>query len=324
MGISRQDYFNDIKFRLSLLVTNVKIGGKLNLLDLNVLSENFYAYLLNLVYGWELENMNAQQQNVEAIDLIDIKNKIIAQVSSTISKQKVEKSLNKPLLAKYPGYTFKFVGIAENIDSLKNARIFSNPYNLAFNPQKDCCDVAVILGAINEKSVKDIKIIHDFICNEICMPPVQEKVESNLVKIIVMIADVDLEEVYPPETIPFNIDNKISFNKLNKSKTVINDYKQYYVCIDKIYTEFDSAGSNKSLSVLNKLRRIYIKNKDIKDADECFSIIVEDVISHVKQSSNDPLLSSDELEMYVEIIAVDAFIRCKIFENPEAYNVASR
>jgi hypothetical protein len=73
--------------------------------------------------------------------------------------------------------------------------------------------------------------------------------------------------------------------------------------------------------VLNKLRRIYLKNKDIKNADECFSKIVENVISHIKQSSNDPLLSSDELEMYVEIIAVDAFIRCKIFENPETYNV---
>jgi hypothetical protein len=324
MGISRQDYFNDIKFRLSLLVTNVKIGGKLNLLDLNVLSENFYAHLLNLVYGWELKNMNSQQQNVEAIDLIDIKNKIIAQVSSIINKQKIEKSLNKSSLKKYSGYTFKFVGITENINNVKNAKSFLNPYNLAFDPQKDCYDVAMILNAINTKSVKNIEIIHDFICKEICMPPTQEKAESNLAKIIVMIADVDLEEIYPPETIPFNIDDKISFNKLSKTKTVINDYKQYYSRIDKIYTEFDSMGSNKSLSVLNKLRRVYLKNKNIKDADECFSKTVEDVISHIKQSSNDPLLSSDELEMYIEIIAVDAFIRCKIFENPEAYNVTSR
>jgi hypothetical protein len=267
--------------------------------------------------------MNAQRQNVEAIDLIDIKNKIIAQVSSTISKQKVEKSLNKSLLAKHSGYTFKFVGITEDINNIRNAKSFLNPYNLMFDPQKDCYDVAAIVSAINEKSVNDIKIIHDFICEEIDIPLAQEKVESNLAKIIVMIADVDLEDVYPPETIPFNIDNKISFNKLSKTKTIINDYKQHYSYIDKIYTEFDSIGSNKSLSVLNKLRRIYLKNRDIKDADRCFFKIVEDVILHIKQSLNDPLLSSEELEMYVEIIAVDAFVRCKIFENPEAYNVTS-
>ena len=31
----------------------------------------------------------------------------------------------------------------------------------------------------------------------------------------------------------------------------------------------------------------------------------------------------DELELCVNILVVDAFIRCKIFENPENYNYAT-
>ncbi len=31
----------------------------------------------------------------------------------------------------------------------------------------------------------------------------------------------------------------------------------------------------------------------------------------------------DELELGVDIMPVDAFIRCKIFENPENYNYAN-
>ncbi|EGQ98798.1 hypothetical protein VCHE39_1684 [Vibrio cholerae HE39] len=53
---------------------------------------------MNLLYGYELENLNKVLQNVEAIDLIDHKNKIIIQVSSTCTKNKVESALEKEII----------------------------------------------------------------------------------------------------------------------------------------------------------------------------------------------------------------------------------
>ncbi len=49
--LQRQTYINDILNRLSGLASSVKLHGLLNLLDLHVISEDFYVGLLNLIYG---------------------------------------------------------------------------------------------------------------------------------------------------------------------------------------------------------------------------------------------------------------------------------
>ena len=61
--LQRQTYINDILNRLSGLASSVKLHGLLNLLDLHVISEDFYLGLLNLIYGWKLRNANSLQQN---------------------------------------------------------------------------------------------------------------------------------------------------------------------------------------------------------------------------------------------------------------------
>ena len=69
-----------------------------DLLDLNIYSETFFAEMINMLLKFDLKNMNAIKQNVEGIDLIDHKNKVVAQVSSTNTKQKIESSLKKKII----------------------------------------------------------------------------------------------------------------------------------------------------------------------------------------------------------------------------------
>jgi hypothetical protein len=318
MTMARQEYFNDIEARLSWLVTSIMQRGRLNVLDLNIISENFFAHFFNLLYGWDFINMNSAKQNISGLDLIDNKNKILAQVSSDISKRKIELSLSKSNLSQYKGYRFKFIGIAIDAKKLRS-NIYVNPHGLQFNPQVDIYDVTGILKTINNmENIDKIKKICDFIQKEIKIPITQEKVETNIAKIIEIFSKTNLEEYYQPETIPFEIEEKISFNSLVKFRAVIDNYKHYSACIDKIYTEFDRIGNNKSLSVLNNLKIIYIRNSNIKNPDDCFQKIIDDVIISIKQSINYTPVLDEELSMYVGIIAVDAFMRCKIFRNPEA------
>jgi hypothetical protein len=54
------------------------------------------------------------------------------------------------------------------------------------------------------------------------------------------------------------------------SKLIIDDYSMHYGRVDKIYTEFDSLGLNKSSSVLGNIRKEYIKAKGILDDDNLF------------------------------------------------------
>jgi hypothetical protein len=131
--VNRTIYFNYIEEKLISLSTRMKVRGKLNILDLNIHSEMFFSNLLKLLFDYNLVNLNTFKQNVEGIDLVDTKKKIIAQVSSTCNKQKVEKSLNKEILTNYQGYRFKFVSIADDASKLKNKN-FANPYEVFFSP----------------------------------------------------------------------------------------------------------------------------------------------------------------------------------------------
>ena len=66
-------------------------------------------------------------------------------------------------------------------------------------------------------------------------------------------------------------------------------------------------------------------NKLIVNTEEPYEIffaIINNVIELIKGSKNYIEIPYEELEMCVSIIVVDAFIRCKIFKNPEGYNYA--
>ena len=97
-----------ITSRLSYLSSEVRLNGSINLHDSNVLSEDVFKEILNIIYGLKLQNANLIKQNIKAIDLIDCSSKTIIQVSSDNSKAKVQGSLNKIEPSKYEGYTFKF------------------------------------------------------------------------------------------------------------------------------------------------------------------------------------------------------------------------
>ena len=96
-SLQREQYINDILNRLSELASNMQLRSKMNLLDLHVISEDFYAGLLNMVFGWKLTNANALQQNAPGIDLVDDTNCILVQVTGTSSKSKIEHSLEEIL-----------------------------------------------------------------------------------------------------------------------------------------------------------------------------------------------------------------------------------
>ncbi len=325
--MKRQTYFDYIVEKLSTLATRIKLEGKFNILGLHQHSENFYAYFFNLLFDWELQNLNAIKQNVEGIDLIDKKNKIIIQVSATATKQKIETALSKNIFNQYKDFNFKFISISKDADNLKT-KSFKNPHNINFIPATDIYDVSSILKVILALKIKKQKQVYEFIKQELGSDIDPMKVETNLARIINILAKEDLakeEHIIQPNV--FEIERKIEFNKLDHTKSMIEDYSIHHITIDKLYSEFDKEGVNKSHSLLMSIRSIYQEHKNIFDSNSnmIFSNLIEKIICKVQDSLNYEKIPYDELEYCVKIIVVDAFIRCKIFENPNGYNyVASR
>lgn len=118
--MNRSKYFDYIEDKINFLSYRIKNRGKINLLDLNIHSETFFAEMLNKVLDLKLKNMNAIKQNVEGIDLIDEENKVIAQVSLTYTKTKIENSLKKDIIKQYSDYRFIFVPIVGDSPKFRN------------------------------------------------------------------------------------------------------------------------------------------------------------------------------------------------------------
>ncbi len=321
--MNRTGYFNYIDEKLHVLAQRIVTRGKLNVLDLHTHSENFYCSFLNLLYSYDLINLNETLQNVEAIDLIDHSNKILIQISATNTKTKVESALSKSIIEKYSDYTFNFISIAKDASSLQKSS-FSNPFSISFSPSKDIFDISTILGKILHMDIHEQKKVYNFIKEELGNNIDLVKLDSNLAAVINTLAQIDLNETdVLAQANSFEIERKITYNDLDSSKFIINEYGIYYGKVDTIFSQFDNLGNNKSISVHAAIRREYLKFRNYDDKDAIFSAVIEAVKNKIQSSANFIQIPIDELELCVDILVVDAFIRCNIFENPEGYTYAS-
>ena len=318
--MNRAWYFNYIEEKLNILAYRIETRGKINILDLNIHSETFFADLCNIVFGLNLVNLNSFVQNTEGIDLIDKKNKVVVQVSATCTKTKIEYSLSKEIYKKYNGYDYKFISISKNASDTLKQTIFQNPYTMNFNPLQDIWDVVGILRKVSSDSIDKQRVLYDFISKELGQTIDIVKLDSNIAGIINILAEnIDMASI-PPETVPFAIEDKIDFNNLHGVQEIIDDYKIFYHKLDQIYSEFDKGGKNKSFSVLQEIRKQYVKLKNTeKSSEEIFYEIIDNLFTIIKNSRNYVEMPIEELQMCVDILVVDAFIRCKIFKNPKGY-----
>jgi hypothetical protein len=322
LNMNRVNYFNYIEEKLTVLSSRIDNRGKLNILDYHLHSESFYLHFLNRLFDWKLENMNTVKQNVEAIDLIDKNNKIIIQVSATATKQKIESALSRIPPAQ-KGYTFKFISISKDAKELRT-KSYNTPHHLSFNPETDIFDISHFLAVVKDLEIEQFKTIYDFIKKELGEEAGLTKMDSNLTHIINILA----QENWAPGAGNYNInefeiDRKIKYNNLNSAKTLVEDYAIHSNRVDEIYKEFNRNGVNKSSSVLASIRHMYISNKTLKSDDALFSEVINQVIYRIKNSANYTPIPFEELEMCVNILVVDSFIRCKIFENPGEYPYAA-
>ncbi|MBN2212047.1 MAG: SMEK domain-containing protein [Sedimentisphaerales bacterium] len=314
--MNRAGYFNFIEEKLSFLATRIELRGRLNILDLNLHSETFYQHFFNLIFDWHLENLNKIQPNAPAVDLIDTSNKLIIAVSATATKQKIESALNKDI-SNYKDYFFKFISISKDAKILRS-KTFSNPYNLVFSPANDIFDINSLLALIKDMDTDKLKKIYDFLKKELKSEPDPEKMESNLTTIINILSKEDWSQGKSDyQRTPFEIEEKITYNQLNTARSIIDDYKIHHFRIEKIYSEFDKQGVNKSISILDGIRTEYLTLLGSDDSpDQCFFSIIEKVKQKIQASANFKPMPEEELMLSVGILVVDAFVRCKIFRNP--------
>ena len=150
-----------------------------------------------------------------------------------------------------------------------------------------------------------------------------------LSKAINAIADLDFESEEnesDKQINAFNISDKIEFNSVKRNKPLIEEYSKYYGKINSLYGELENAGSFKKEKLLRNIKLLYTRVKgqylsnstdELKaiqsNADNIFEAVEEKLLSLIDEKS---LSSKEDADFAIPIIMVDAFMRCKILEEP--------
>lgn len=121
-------------------------------------------------------------------------------------------------------------------------------------------------------------------------------------------------------------EEKILFNNVITYKPIIEEYRIYQGKLNGIHDEIEKQGSSKKSFLLQNVKTLYLKEKGKYDgiesirnnADLIFENIENGIWKILESSSN---LSSglpiESIKMGILIVMVDAFMRCKILEEPK-------
>ncbi len=151
---------------------------------------------------------------------------------------------------------------------------------------------------------------------------------SLLNMVISAISDIDLdaeELVAYPNMEAFEIESKIKYNDIKRNKALIDEYKVFYSKVNSLYQELEIQGSFRKENLLRNIRSIYlqIKGKYTGNAANPMQIIrdnsdniIEDVQEKLALTLEKAGSSLEDISFGISVIMVDAFMRCKILEEP--------
>ncbi|WP_052671073.1 ABC-three component system protein [Draconibacterium sediminis] len=123
-----------------------------------------------------------------------------------------------------------------------------------------------------------------------------------------------------------NPKEKLSYNCVKTNYSLIQEYKVYHEKINILYDELESQGSIKKEKLLNNIEQLYIriKGKYVLDSNDPINIIrqnadniIDDIFDELYLQLENSNFFDEDIVLGIRLIMVDAFIRCKILEEPK-------
>lgn len=317
--MNRNIYVTKIKTLIDILKVEIKDSGKLNLLDINVHVEDFFRDLLNLIYGWQLQNMNQRNLNAAGGDLWYDDDKIVIQVSSTTTKDKIQSSIDKLSAEQFAGYRFKFLRIDGDVIKLRKES-YNTHDGIVFNPSVDIIDISTLLNDITHLDIDCLRRVCELCEKEIVPLDTPKVTETDLAIVVKALATNVKNWSKERRPIGFDVDKKIDFNHLEGKRRLINDYKLYIGRLNAVYGEFVDNATDYSFIILQTFSDMYSGYLGQFESNALFDKIVDNTRELALKSKSAKDIPVDRVNVCINVIVVDAFIRCRIFEDPEGYS----
>ncbi|WP_061232700.1 ABC-three component system protein [Leptospira noguchii] len=140
----------------------------------------------------------------------------------------------------------------------------------------------------------------------------------------------DIEEQTYDE---YSITEKIEYNSVIEYKPVIEELKIYQGKLNIIYNEIEANGSNKKHFLLLNIKNTYLKVKGqflkknrvqnelqvIRANSDSIIKAIENTLFEEIDKSNNITQDQEIIKCGISIVLIDAFIRCKVLEEPQRH-----
>lgn len=167
--IQSEIFYKNIRDKLAAFEASLRIDSASNLHDINIFAENIITFIMNKLYGYNLENANGKDGilNSPGFDLKDDKNKIFVQVSSQNSAEKISTNIDTCSKNKnYKNYNFYFVGLfTEKIQDETKTYPYYNKKGIKVY-KKNLLNLKSICSQIQKLDLDKLKEIHNYIDKE--------------------------------------------------------------------------------------------------------------------------------------------------------------
>ena len=198
-----------------------------------------------------------------------------------------------------------------------------------------CANHHIITNDVSKYKVSSLKIMkqnHEKdILKKIGTTDILNKYPSLLAVVINQISSIDLDNVeILNSTNTYSPSKKIDHNKVIVYKPILEQYKVYHGKLNKIYSEIEKQGSFKKELLLQNINKLYLKAKgeilgeDLsiqkirENADKLIELVENDLWELYGKSPNaKDSIPFEAVNIGMKIIIVDAFVRCKILEEPK-------
>ena len=159
--MNREEEIKLIINELIKLKAVIETENKLNLTDKNIFLEDIMCQMINIIYEYALKNTNFSICNYPCIDLLDKERKVAVQVTTNISRDKIQNTLNSFFEKEYDKdiTTIKFIVFINT--SYRGD--FEVQRDFAFDKEEDIITFDKLIAKINSLDDLKLKELYDFI-----------------------------------------------------------------------------------------------------------------------------------------------------------------
>lgn len=256
-----EEYIKSITSYLGFLSQYITSLSKVNLHDTSVMGENLCGRLMNLIYGYKLQNMNLIKKNAEVIDLYDKENGVSVQVTSNKKLTKVRSCLDSFIDKElYKEYKTLYVYILTTKQSSYHIKEYCKD-EFYFNKNVHIIDKDDLISKVQGLDLPTQKEVLDLLKNNIKLPNhavIPSNEVGTIINLVTIISDKVASSNFDQET---EIDPEKKISKRFKDNAMLIENRYFNLCCEYSPVMAEVEGSDNYDSVKNSKVALYLKNK---------------------------------------------------------------